>query len=179
MDGAPGFCAQYLRYSCLIHMISSSVVEKKTMRRMISVAVLTVWLTARFTSAQSSPLEKAQVMAGAEVLTLDGDWANADSATRGIVRIVISGKRVHAWGSCLPKACDWGPAKGQPFASAVDRHDVAALLVSDYTSFSNGVMTVSLDPDGRLRVQRLAHYVDGRRSDASFVDYFVRKPTKP
>lgn len=52
-----------------------------------------------------------------------GHWANADRATQGITRLEItrSGNtyRVHAWGKCLPRDCDWGSVTAAAFGSSV------------------------------------------------------------
>ncbi len=121
---------------------------------------------------QGSPLDAASLLAGGG---LDGDWKNVNAQTRGIVRIVVGETTVHPYGHCSPAACDWGELHAQNFASRVDAHDRAALLVSQDTSFSKTVMTISLDSDGRLRVQAFTHYTDAsRRADHTYIDYFSR-----
>jgi hypothetical protein len=123
-------------------------------------------------AGQISPLNAAADLAGK---SLNGDWKNVNAATRGLVRIVVDGTAVHPYGSCHPTACDWGELHAQSFASRVDAHDRIALLANHETNFDKSVMTISLEPDGRLRVQTFNHYIDGsHRADASFVDYFSR-----
>ena len=122
-----------------------------------------------------TPLDAARAMAGAPQ-TLEGQWANVDPQAKGLVAIIVSKATVHPFGACQPAACDWGEVKGQGFASHVDGHDVAAILASYDTQLSQTVLTVSLDLDGRLRVQRFVHFLGGgQRTDASSVDYFTRQ----
>jgi hypothetical protein len=46
----------------------------------------------------------------------DGTWVNKDTATRNIPRLIISQTgteaKVHAFGKCSPKDCDWGEETG-------------------------------------------------------------------
>jgi hypothetical protein len=106
---------------------------------------------------------------------LDGNWTNANPGNAGLARIIVDGTRVHPYGACHPTACDWGWIAAQGFASKVENHDIFSLLASTDEGFAKVVMTISLDPDGRLRVQVYSHYTDhSGRSDASHVDYFTR-----
>ena len=128
---------------------------------------------AAVSSGQQTPMDAATAMATGG---LNGNWKNVDARTRGLVRIVVDGTKVHPYGACSPVACDWGVIAGQAFASKVDLRDMSSLLVSDSQGFVRRVMTVSIEPDGRLRVQVFNHYTDAsRRADSSFVDYFVRQ----
>ena len=122
-----------------------------------------------------TPLDAARAMAGAPQ-SLEGQWANVDPQAKGLVAIIVTHSTVHPFGACQPAACDWGEVKGQSFASRVDGHDVAAILASYDTQLSQTVLTVSLEPDGRLRVQRFVHFLGGsQRTDTSSVDYFNRQ----
>ncbi len=120
-----------------------------------------------------SPLDAAAGMSGQG---LDGDWLNVDAKSRGLEHVVIAGRQIRPFGACHPTACDWGWLHGQGFASKVDRHDTFALMATSDTALGRSVLTATLDPDGRLRVQVLTHYEDGSgRSDTSFVDYFMKQ----
>ena len=122
-----------------------------------------------------TPLDAARAMAGVPQ-SLEGQWNNVDAKAKGLVAIIVTKATVHPFGACQPAACDWGEVKGQSFASRVDGHDVAAILASYDTQLSQTVLTVSLDPDGRLRVQRFVHFTGGsQRTDTSSVDYFTRQ----
>ena len=106
---------------------------------------------------------------------LDGDWQNVDPNTRGIVEIVIAGRKVHPFGACHPSACDQGVIKAKGFASSVDSSDIRRLVAKERTGFSQVEITLSLEPDGRLRADRFTHFTDGSgRADYSAVDYFKR-----
>jgi len=119
-----------------------------------------------------TPFEAATTMAGHD---LNGDWKNVDVRTRGLVRIIIRNNVVHAYGSCQPTACDWGELQGQPFAPKVDKPGVSALMVSEVTKGVSVILTISLDPDGRLRVQSFDHFTDAsRRLDYASIEYFTR-----
>jgi hypothetical protein len=123
-------------------------------------------------AGQRSPLDAAEDLAGRG---LNGDWKSVDPSTRGLVRLVVDGTAVHPYGSCHPTACDWGELHAQSYASKVDARDSVALLANHETKFSKAVMTISLESDGRLRVQVFTHYIDGSpRADATFVEYFSR-----
>jgi hypothetical protein len=106
---------------------------------------------------------------------LDGDWKNIDPHARGIDVIVIAGKKVHPFGVCHPKDCDWGVIKAKSFASSVDSADISKLVAKKYTGFSSVEMTIALLRDGRLRVDTFTHFTDGSgRADYSDVNYFQR-----
>ena len=135
--------------------------------------MLLVVFSGSMVAGQISPLDSAAALAGQ---TLNGDWKNVDSHSRGLVRIVVEGTKVHPYGSCQPAACDWGTVRAQSFASTVDGRDTFALLANTDTSFDRSVLTISLETDGRLRVQIFTHYTDhSQRVDHSSVEYFSRQ----
>jgi hypothetical protein len=124
---------------------------------------------------QETPFDVGQSMATAA--NLQGTWVNVDHGARNIVRISIAGIDVHPYGACHPALCDWGLLKGQPFASKVDQKDVSAVLVSRITEAGTVLMTISMESDGRLRVQSLTRFRENdTRANYSVVDYFVRSP---
>ncbi len=108
---------------------------------------------------------------------MDGTWINIDPSTRGIVRIQISGNKVHSYGACHPDLCDWGVLKAKSFAANVDSSSPAALLAKQTTSFSRSELTLSLDPRGKLRVEVFTHFTDGSgRADYRTVNTYARNP---
>jgi hypothetical protein len=126
-----------------------------------------------FGAAQNSPLDAAANLVSAD---MNGSWTNMDSKARGLVRVVITGTSVHPYGACHPTACDWGTLHAQGFASKVDRQDQAALLANSDTGFSRTVLTITVEADGRLRVQTFTHFTDhSGRADYTMIDYFVRQ----
>ena len=118
---------------------------------------------------------QAQQTAQAGTNSLDGDWVNVDPNTRGIVEIVIAGRKVHPYGACHPTACDWGVIKAKSFASSVNSSDIGRLVAKKDNGFSQVEITLSLEADGRLRAERFTHFTDrSGRADYSAVDYFQR-----
>jgi hypothetical protein len=106
---------------------------------------------------------------------LDGDWKNLDPNTRGIDVIVIAGKKIHPFGTCHPKDCDWGVIKAKSFASSVDSADISKLVAKKYNGFDTVEITISLVDFGTLRVDTFTHFTDGSgRADYSAVYYFHR-----
>jgi hypothetical protein len=155
--------------------------QKRTLNPSITNAVPRAILIAVATAAivlgppSAKPPLRAQQSPQAGASALDGDWQNIDPNTRGIVEIVISGRRVHPFGACHPTACDQGVIKAKSFASSVDSSDIRRLVAKEHTDFSQVEITLSLEPDGRLRADRFTHFTDeSGRADYSAVDYFKR-----
>ena len=154
--------------------------EKRTLDFTITNVGLLLMLTAVAAAAiVLGPFSTAPLRAQQSQLTgtgvLDGDWQNVDPNTRGIVEIVIAGRKVHPFGACHPSACDQGVIKAKGFASSVDSSDIRRLVAKERTGFSQVEITLSLEPDGRLRADRFTHFTDGSgRADYSAVDYFKR-----
>lgn len=106
---------------------------------------------------------------------MDGVWMNADPASRGLVMIEVAGNKIHPYGKCHPQACDWGVLKAKLFAASVDTNAPAALRAKATPGFATEELMVTLEPDGRLRVEVFTHFTDGSgRADYRAVDYFVR-----
>jgi hypothetical protein len=118
---------------------------------------------------------RAEQSAQAGVSGLDGDWLNVDPNTRGIVEIVVTGKKIHPYGRCHPTDCDWGTIKAKSFASSVQSSDISKLVAKKNNGFNQVEITLSLGADGRLRSESFTHFTDGSgRADYSAVDYFQR-----
>ena len=106
---------------------------------------------------------------------LDGDWKNVDPHTRGIDVIVIAGKKIHPFGTCHPKDCDWGVIKAKSFASSVDSADISKLVAKKNSGFDTVEITISLVYFGTLRVDTFTHFThQSGRADYSEVNYFRR-----
>jgi hypothetical protein len=106
---------------------------------------------------------------------LDGDWRNVDPNTRSIVEIIIAGKDIHPYGACRPNACDMGVITAESFASSTQSSDISKLVAKKNQGFSQIEISLSLEPDGRLRAEKFTHFTDGSgRADYSSVDYFNR-----
>jgi hypothetical protein len=107
---------------------------------------------------------------------LNGSWISVDPLTRGLVQIAIDGLNVHPFGACHPNPCDWGIVEGKTFAARVDSQSVAAMTAQKVTTFSVTTIILTLEADGRLRVDSLTHFTDGsNRSDFHSVDYLARE----
>jgi hypothetical protein len=124
-------------------------------------------------------------LASAGIDDLMGDWRNADPATRGIVRIAISGGAeaidVHIWGACHPSPCDWGSVKASAFAANVNAalpEDTVYLQADFLTSFSmTRVIVGPVAPGGPLQTLSLTHFTDGsNRSDYATASSFIKSP---
>jgi len=109
---------------------------------------------------------------------LDGDWRNVDPKTRSIVEIIIEGNVIHPYGACHPNACDMGMISAQSFASNVQSSDISKLVAKKNQGFNRIEISLSLEPDGRLRAEKLTHFTDqSGRADYSTVDYFTNVTT--
>jgi tetratricopeptide (TPR) repeat protein len=122
----------------------------------------------------ATPIPKALTgppqAASAAVTAYLGDWKNVDPDTKSITRFSITGGAaklfVHAWGSCHPMKCDWHEAA----ATSVDQ----GLSVVWDQGFATRFWGLSLEKDGRLRLQQRSHYTDGR--DRGELEFFTRSP---
>ena len=101
-----------------------------------------------------------------------GTWMNVDPNTRDVTQMQIrldgGNIYVHAYGACIPTACDWGEAS--TIAPATNSFTVKFLLGISYT------MTVTLSAnDGLLHTMVLAHYPDPR-PDNTTADTYTKAP---
>ena len=154
--------------------------ERRSLNLKITSVVLHVMLTSISIAAIvlgsfSAASLRAQQSPQAGASALDGDWLNVDPNTRGIVEIIIAGRKVHPFGACHPTPCDQGVINAKSFASSVDASDIIRLVAKQNTGFSHVEITLLLEPDGRLRADRFTHFTDGSgRADYSALDYFKR-----
>jgi uncharacterized RDD family membrane protein YckC len=102
-----------------------------------------------------------------------GAWTNEDKQTRGITRVAIASEgdklKVHMWGSCTPKECDWGevsvPAK---------EADGGTLSVTWSMKFKVEKQQLALLPGGVLQVTGNAQFIDNSgRPARSYTERFV------
>lgn len=102
-------------------------------------------------------------------VSIIGDWYNTNPATRSITRITVSmgggGVQAHAYGACVPSACDWGIAPVSAFGT-------------DVYTFSFAIKQQMIQRVGAaLRVVTATHFTDASgRADYTSVDYFYRAP---
>jgi hypothetical protein len=92
-------------------------------------------------------------------------WVNDDPNTRQNTRLEIarvgSSLQMHAWGKCTPSDCDWGMAPVN-----IDSSNNRATVDWDQ-GFVTRLMTLVLLPDGRLQVDHVSDYNDGRPTRSS------------
>jgi hypothetical protein len=107
---------------------------------------------------------------------LSGTWVNVDSNARGVVKVTIDGLGIHPLGACHPNPCDWGIIEGKVFSSKVDPDDVTTMMGQKYTTFSETTLTMTLESDGRLRLDDFTQFNDhSERVDYHTVSYFRRE----
>jgi len=108
---------------------------------------------------------------------LDGTWLNVDSGTVALAQIAIDGLNVHPFGGCSPTPCDWGILKGKAFKASGRSRGVGAMTAQMETTFSEMTLNLSLEGDGRLRVDLFTQFTNGGRgADNHHVDYLVHEP---
>jgi hypothetical protein len=108
-----------------------------------------------------------------------GTWKNVDSKTRGIttLEIKVSGTmvKIHAWGSCTPRDCDWGTVNALAYAPNVssDLPKTAKALTAQFTTNFNKTLLIVKPLKGKmLRVESFTHFTKGNRTDYSNVYTF-------
>ena len=121
--------------------------------------------------------EAAAALVGPAALV--GTWNCCDTATRGLVRVVIAGSgpaiTVHVFGACSPTACDWGVVSGLAYAKSVSSSTSIAFTARYEFNFKETIVTGVLD-SGSLRVETFDHFIDGSgRSDHYSRGYFCKQ----
>lgn len=101
-----------------------------------------------------------------------GQWSNTDPRADGVVRINVQrggrgggGLRVSVFGSCAPRACDWGetPATAYAPGAASDTMRDANVIVARYSSsFASRVVILRLTRAG-VDYEVLTEFTDGSR----------------
>ena len=106
--------------------------------------------------------------------SLLGTWVNTNSATRGIVKVVLTasdGKVVlKVFGSCDPDPYDWGEVNASIFAS--DIHSNEATAWSAFCEF--GFMDIHLQAHIRQGVLIIAKF-DRFKDESGRVNYFSKE----
>ncbi|MGD0902723.1 MAG: hypothetical protein ABR924_07240 [Terracidiphilus sp.] len=155
---------------------SSLLTVSAVLRRLLVTAATAAIAVGCFSAAPAQAQQTAQ--AGAN--SLDGNWANVDPKTSGLVEIDIDGKKVHPYGVCHPTACDLGVIKAKSFASSVNSTEVGKLVAKKSLQFDDLTIALSLEADGRLRAETFTHYTSHiGRADFSAAEYFTRSQRPP
>lgn len=80
---------------------------------------------------------------------LSGTWLNADPATRGLVKVVITtsgtAMSVDAFGACSPTPCNWGVVAGTAYAASVSTTAAVAFTAQYNFSFKRTTVTGHLE----------------------------------
>lgn len=145
----------------------------KAMRFFLRFTLVAAALIAILLPVCGAPVAQAQTPVVTD--NLNGNWANADPNTIGFTRVVIYGTTVHPYAACHPSACDWGVAEGKIYDASVRSAAPVAMVANFVNNFDEVVITLLLEPDGRLRVDSYTHFTDGsRRADYHALTYLVR-----
>ncbi|MBW2181766.1 MAG: hypothetical protein JRG81_15575 [Deltaproteobacteria bacterium] len=96
-----------------------------------------------------------------------GTWKNVDQNTGGItkLRIRVDGSevRVHAWGKCHPKDCDWGVEKAYaygPNASSNVISNARVITASYKTKFSRTILVITMAGSNKLKAETYTRFTD-------------------
>lgn len=121
--------------------------------------------------------KEAKVAAAAIAPTaLLGTWTNCDSLTRGLVKIVITdsdpGVKVHAFGACVPTACDWGAVPGVVYAADVSSSMLVAFSAYYSFGFKMTIVVGHLDA-GSLLVETFDQFTDGSDRSNYYSRYYM------
>ena len=105
-----------------------------------------------------------------------GTWKNTDRNTGGIttLRIKVDGLdvRVHAWGKCHPKDCDWGEIGADAYGSNPSSNILAntRVLIANYkTNFSRTILIMTRAGSDKLKAEAYTRFTDysGRKNYTS------------
>ncbi|WP_263383482.1 hypothetical protein [Granulicella arctica] len=116
--------------------------------------------------------------ASVSAAALIGTWKNVNSATRDLVKIVISasgtGIHVDAFGACSPTPCNWGTVTGLAYASNVSATPAVAFSAQYTFSFSHVILIGHL-VGKELVVESFTQFTDGSgRSNLYTADTMVK-----
>jgi hypothetical protein len=126
---------------------------------------------------------KASFAAASHVAPFVGTWQNDNAATREQTRAVIgvNGANFEVWGygACGGGECDWASRIGGPRTTPRSDADDGQLSIVWEFGYSRRAETLTLLPDGRLRITSFTQYLDGSgRPDRSSSEEF-HKTTAP
>lgn len=121
-------------------------------------------------------------IASAQINRFEGQWRNVNPGDEGITSIIITHRgaraRVHVWGRCLPRDCDWGEATAYAYGASVMSDVVTStdVLTATYsTSFKETILLIRLGARDRIQVESFTRFTDySGRSAYHARDVFVR-----
>jgi hypothetical protein len=134
-------------------------------------------MTTKVENQFQAPSHVSDSIAAAHIVSpsaLDGTWTNVDSATRDIIKVVITtagGKTtVQTFGACTPSPCNWGSETALVYAASVSSSSGIAFTTSYKFSFANVILTGHLHGK-ELILESFTHFTDGSgRSDLYTTD---------
>ncbi len=121
---------------------------------------------------------------GQPLAQFQGSWANENTASKGIVKLMISvsgsNVQVQTFGSCSPTPCDWGKQPGTAFAKDVTTSVISNTekIMATYNSgFSVSTLIIEPAGTGRIRVSDMTRFTDNSgRSNYTMTEYFKKAP---
>jgi hypothetical protein len=127
----------------------------------------------------NKPAEKAGLRPEALTLgSLIGTWVNVNSATRDIVKVVLTNNGgslgVHAYGACSPTPCDWGQVPGKAYAPSVAGGAAVAFTANYAFGFKNTILTGHLNGQ-QLIVDDFNVFEDGSGRSPYFTEGTFKK----
>ena len=127
----------------------------------------------------NKPTEKADLKPEALALgSLVGTWVNVNTATRDIVKIVLTNDggslRVHAYRAFSPTPCDWGQVPGQAYAASVTGGPAVAFAANYAFGFKNTILTGHLNGE-QLIADDYTVFEDGSGRSPYFTEGTFKK----
>lgn len=109
---------------------------------------------------------------------LIGTWTNSDSATEGIVQVILtkagSGVTVHTFGACTPSPCDMGTVHGSIYANSVGSTTAVAFKAAYKFTFKVTTIAGSLQGSS-LILETFDHFTDGSGRSNYYSSYTMVK----
>jgi hypothetical protein len=123
-------------------------------------------------------LKAGMPLAALALGSLVGTWVNVNSATRDIVKVVLTNANgtlnVHAYGACSPTPCDWGQVKGMAYAASVSGGNAVAFTANYAFGFKNTILAGHLNGHN-LIVDDFNVFEDGSGRSAYFTEGTFKK----
>lgn len=118
-------------------------------------------LIAKLTEAKAGVVAKPAIKV--DPTPLVGTWLNADHATRGIVKVMLTVKGgdlfVHPYGACHPTPCDWKEVKALAFSENVGEYLGNSFIAQFDFGFSHVTLNATLF-DGALFLETFTDFKD-------------------
>lgn len=98
---------------------------------------------------------------------INGNWVNKDANTQGVTKFTVSQEstKIHAYGSCKPRDCDWG-------VDNLTKDGANYKAIHRKGTMKKTITLVPL-PNGEMKMLLFSEYSDGRRNNTA--TYYFRK----